>query len=110
MKHVTYPHGDFNKSDPMTVPQNLLPFYKAAYDPAEDAQPYTVLRKNGFSCLRNDRATAWNARHPDQVCSNFMSADELHDAVTVVMPWNGQRVLSDHAALAINMRNGKYTS
>ena len=96
--------GDFNKSDPATVPPSLSKkFYKVAYDPAADSEPYDLLREHGFACLPNDRATAWNARHPDQACSNFMDARALRDAVAVVMPWNGRRVLSDHAALAITV-------
>jgi endonuclease/exonuclease/phosphatase family metal-dependent hydrolase len=95
--------GDFNKSDPATVPAAALPHYKVAFNAREDAEVYDRLRASGFACLENDRATAWNARHPDQVCSNFLSADELRRAVTVVMPWNGERVVSDHAALAVEL-------
>ena len=95
--------GDFNKSDPETVPLAAEQFYQVAYDPHKDRDLYDLLRISGFACLPNNRATAWNARHPDQVCSNFMDAAQLRRAVRVLMPWSGKKVISDHAALAFSI-------
>nr|WRJ70072.1 hypothetical protein TetV2_00627 [Oceanusvirus sp.] len=95
--------GDFNKSDPTTVPPQVEPFYTVAYDADKDRDLYDLLRESGFACLPNDRATAWNARHPDQVCSDFMTAKELRKGVKILMPWSGTKVISDHAALAFSV-------
>lgn len=95
--------GDFNKSDPATVPPRVELLYTVAYDAKRDRDLYDMMRESGFACLPNDRATAWNARHPDQVCSDFMSAAELRRAVKVLMPWSGSKVISDHAALAFSV-------
>jgi endonuclease/exonuclease/phosphatase family metal-dependent hydrolase len=99
--------GDFNKSDPKTVPPQVARLYTVAFDPKRDRDVYDLLRRSGFACLPNDRATAWNARHPDQVCSNSTDAAALRKSVRVLMPISSSgSVISDHAALAFSLPTG----
>lgn len=89
--------GDFNKSDPHTTPESYMAHYTVAFDKDSDSRLYKVFRGAGYSQVRGDYASAWNARQPDQVLWRGVKAPR----VTQVFPWNGRYVLSDHSAFLL---------
>jgi endonuclease/exonuclease/phosphatase family metal-dependent hydrolase len=93
--------GDFNKSDPASVPPLLKKHYIMMYNDKVDGIMYDTLRGGGFVTLPNIFGSAWNARQPDQVCVKGIGIDtpeKLLSKVQQVFPWNGKYVISDHSA------------